>query len=51
MVRRMNDDLREVAGGFERLQEYSIELGTSELKKPELLLFICVGSDRAPAIR
>jgi|HubBroStandDraft_6_1064221.scaffolds.fasta_scaffold462569_2 hypothetical protein len=50
MVRRLKDDLREVAGGFQGLPEYSIELGTLELEKPDLILFICAGSDR-PAIR
>ena len=47
MVRRLKDDLRQVAGNFQRLQEYSIELRTLELEKPNLLLFICAGSDCA----
>jgi serine/threonine protein kinase len=40
-------DLTRIGREFQRLHDYSLELSSLELRKPDLLLFICAGSDRA----
>jgi hypothetical protein len=40
-------DLTRIGREFRKLQDYSMELSSLELQKPDLLLFVCAGSDRA----
>jgi hypothetical protein len=41
------EDLSRIRREFEKLREYSAELGTLELENPEILVFLAAGSDRA----